>query len=158
MTTHAPPIRLHHNTWGQLVLTLPDGAVHEDVEPFRCFPWSSPQTAIALVNRDGHELFNVPDLNALPEETRQLLEKDLASREFVPIVQKITNATSLWPPCEWDVITDRGPSTLTIESEDDVRRHGSHGALIADATGLRYLIPDTRQLDKASLQYLRRLL
>jgi len=158
MTAHQPPIRLHHNAWGQLVLTLPDGVVHEDVEPYRCFPWSSPQSAIAIVSREGHELINVPDLSLLPQETRKLLEQDLAAREFVPVIQRIVKSSGLWPPCEWEVITDRGPTKLAIESEDDVRKHGSHGALIADATGLRYLIPDARQLDRASLQHLRRLL
>jgi len=158
MTTHQPPISLHHNAWGQLVLTLPDGAVHEDVEPYRCFPWSSPQSAIALVNHEGHELINLPELSALPDDTRRLLEADLAEREFVPVIQRIVKSSGLWPPCEWEVLTDRGPAKLTIESEDDVRRQGSHGALIADATGLRYLIPDARALDAASLRYLGRLL
>jgi hypothetical protein len=158
MSAHVPGIRLHHNDWGQLVLTLPDGAVHEDVEPYRCFPWSSPEASIALVNREGHELVHLPDLSALPDDARRLLEQDLAAREFVPVIQRIVKSSGLWPPCEWDVITDRGPSRLTIESEDDVRRHGSHGALIADASGLRYLIPDARQLDAASLKHLRRML
>lgn len=154
----SPPIQLHHNAWGQLVLTLPDGAVHEDVEPFRCFPWSAPATSVALVDRDGHELINLPDLALLPVETRQLLEQDLAAREFVPVIQRIVKSSGLWPPCTWDVITDRGPSTVTIDSEDDVRKHGTHGALIADSSGVRYLIPDARNLDHASLRHLRRLL
>jgi hypothetical protein len=149
---------LHHNAWGQLVLILPDGSVHEDVEPFRCFPWSSPHTSIALVDREGHELFNLAALALLPEETRRVLEEDLTAREFVPVIQRIVTSSSLWPPCVWEVSTDRGPSTLTIDSEDDVRKHGPHGALVADSSGVRYLIPDARQLDRASLRHLRRLL
>jgi hypothetical protein len=35
---------------------------------------------------------------------------------------------------------------------------GVHGALIADSDGVRFLIPDTRQLDATSLRHLRRLL
>jgi hypothetical protein len=155
---HASSIQLHHNAWGQLVLTLADGTVHEDVEPFRCFPWSSPQSAVALVDRDGNELVNLPDLAALPDEPRRLLERDLAAREFVPVIQRIVHSSSLWPPCLWEVITDRGPSTVTIDSEDDVRKHGTNGALIADASGVRYLIPDARHLDRSSLRHLRRLL
>jgi hypothetical protein len=155
---HEPAIHLHHNAWGQLVLTLPDGVVHEDVEPFRCFPWSSPETAVALVSREGHELINLSDLALLSDETRRLLEQDLAEREFVPVIQRIVKSSGLWPPCLWDVITDRGESRVTIDSEDDVRKQGSHGALIADASGVRYLIPDARKLDHASLRYLRRLL
>ena len=156
--TSFSPIHLYHNAWGQLVLTLPDGTVHEDVEPFRCFPWSSPETAVAIVSPEGHELVNVVDLAHLPAETRRLLEADLAAREFVPVIERIVHSSSLWPPCEWDVITNRGPSRITIDSEDDVRKHGPHGALVADASGVRYLIPDARELDRASLRHLRRLL
>jgi hypothetical protein len=151
-------LQLQRNAWGQLVLTLPDGAVHEDVEPFRCFPWSAPDAAISLMSRDGHELVNLPELSLLPDAARRVLEQDLAAREFVPVIQRIDKSSGLWPPCTWDVQTDRGPSRVTIDSEDDVRRQGSHGALIADASGVRYLIPDSRNLDPGSLRHLRRLL
>uniref|UniRef100_A0A7C4LQW9 DUF1854 domain-containing protein n=1 Tax=Schlesneria paludicola TaxID=360056 RepID=A0A7C4LQW9_9PLAN len=163
MTAHsgsasAPPLQLHHNAYGQLVLTLPDGSVHEDVEPYRCFPWSAPHVAISLVGRDGRELINLPDLTQLPDATRKLLEADLAEREFVPVIQRIAKASGLWPPCTWEVVTDRGPAMVVIESEDDVRKLGPHGVLIADASGLRFRIPDTRRLDQGSLRHLRRLL
>lgn len=153
-----PNWQLHRNAFGQLVLTLPDGTVHEDVEPFRCFPWSAPQTAISLVGREGREVLLLPNLQELPPETRQLLETDLAEREFVPVIHRIMKSSGLWPPCQWEVETDRGPCTVSIESEDDVRKLGAHGVLVADASGLRFLIPDARQLDAGSLKHLRRLL
>ena len=52
------------------------------------------------------------------------------------------------------VETDRGPVLLTLNSEDDVRRLGPHRALIVDAQGLRYLVPDLRALDAASRRIL----
>jgi len=45
------------------------------------------------------------------------------------------------------VDTDRGPTRFVLKTEDDVRRLGPYRALIIDAQGVRYLIPDTRDLD-----------
>lgn len=151
-------LRLRHDAWGHLVATLPDGAVYDDVEPVRCFPWSAPTEAIAFVNGDGREVLHLPSLDLLSAEARATLEQDLAAREFVPRISRIRRSSGPWPPCTWDVSTDRGEAVVKIDSEDDVRKIGVHGALIADADGVRYLIPDTRQLDATSLRHLRRLL
>lgn len=151
-------LRLEHDAWGRLVLILPDGTVHEDVEPVRCFPWSAPDESIALLGSDGHEIFHLDDLRRLSPETRTTLEVDLAAREFVPKIEHIRRASGPWPPLTWDVTTDRGEATVKIDSEDDVRRLGTHSALVADADGVRFLIPDTRRLDAASQRHLRRLL
>ncbi|HET6424884.1 MAG TPA: DUF1854 domain-containing protein [Planctomycetaceae bacterium] len=149
--------RFHHDDWGRLVVTQPDGTVHTDVEPVRCFPWTAPHEAIALVGADGHEIANIPALAVLSAEAGAILERDLSHREFVPKISRITRSSGPWPPCTWDVITDRGETVVKIDSEDDVRKIGKHGALIADSDGVRYLIADTTQLDATSLRHLRRL-
>lgn len=151
-------IHFHHDDWGQLTVTLPDGTVHHDVEPVRCFPWTSPQESIALVGSDGHEITNIPTLTALSPEARAMLERDLSQREFVPKISRITKSSGPWPPCTWNVLTDRGETVVKIDSEDDVRKIGQRGALVADSDGVRFLIPDTAQLDATSLRHLRRLL
>lgn len=158
VTTTDSAIRLHQDALGRLVLTLPDGTVHEDVEPVRCFPWSAPDEQIALIGEHGKEVWSVPALGQLPADVRSVLEQDLAAREFVPRIARITRSSGPWPPCTWTVTTDRGESEVRIDSEDDVRKLGTHGALIADSDGVRFLIPDTRTLDATSLRHLRRLL
>lgn len=151
-------LRLHHDAWGRLVVTFADGAVHEDVEAARAFPWSAPESTITLLTAEGRELVSFVSTSELPHETRAALEREFASRDFVPRIQRIVQSSGPWPPCTWQVETDRGPATITIDSEDEVRRLSNHRVLIADASGLRYLIPDSRQLDEQSLRHLRRLL
>ncbi len=151
-------MHFQHDDWGRLIATMPDGMVHTDVEPVRCFPWTAPQEAIALVGPEGHEVAQIPTLTALSPEARAILERDLSQREFVPKITRITKSSGPWPPCTWNVITDRGETVVKIDSEDDVRKIGQRGALIADSDGVRFLIPDTYQLDAISLRHLRRLL
>jgi hypothetical protein len=78
----------------------------------------------------------------------------LVQREFIPVLRRIVRASSDSPPSDWEVETDRGPTRLSLHSDDDVRRLGPHRALIVDGQGLRYLVPDIRALDAASRRIL----
>ena len=152
-----PGFRLHHDSWGRLVLTEAEGRQHAGVEPVRAFPLSSPQHGVSLCDVDGRELFWIDDLDELPADVRKILEDELARREFVPVVRRIW-AVSAVEPSEWRVETDRGPTRFLLKSEDDVCPLDDHRALVTDANGIRYLIPDVRQLDATSRRLLERFL
>ena len=48
-----PDLELYRNPAGRLVLTLPNGEIHEGVVPVRAFPISSPDYGLALMSADG---------------------------------------------------------------------------------------------------------
>ncbi len=144
--------------WGQLVMSLPDGTRHVGVEPVRCFPLSDPNHAISLLDADGRELFNLSSLDVLSPAAREALQRELAEREFVPVIQRIVSTSTPNPPCRWDVETNRGRTSFQLESDDDCRRLGLNGILIADSNGIRYTIPDVTQLDAASKRIVRSLI
>ena len=145
------------NAWGQLVLSLPDGTQHSGVEPIRCFPLSDPTHAIALLDVEGREILNLPTLDLLAPAARDFLQRELAEREFVPVIHRIVATSAPNPPCRWDVETDRGRTSFQLESDDDCRRIGPHAVLVADSNGIRYLIPEIGKLDAASQRIVRRL-
>jgi hypothetical protein len=149
---------LKHDPAGQLELVDERGLKHEQVVPVRGFPITDPDHFISICDSEGRELLVIEDLAALPPETRQVLEQDLARREFVPIVRRILGVPADTEPTEWEVETDRGPTRFVVNSDDDVRRLGAFRALVIDAQGIRYLIDDTRQLDTASRRILDRYL
>ena len=149
---------LQHDAWGRLVLIDATGARHIGVEPIRGFPISDPEHFISLCDREGRELVCVQDMAKLPAATRQVLEQDLSRREFVPVIERIASVSSGADPTEWQVDTDRGPTTFLLKSEDDVRRLGPDSALVIDSHGLRYLVPDTKKMDAASRRILERYL
>lgn len=149
---------LDHDELGQLVMTDSDGARYVGVQPVRSFPISDPDHWISICDDGGRELISVPDLLALPSEVREVLEHDLARREFVPQIVRITSIPADAEPTEWEVDTDRGHTRFVLNSGDDVRRLGPHRALVVDARGIRYLIEDTRRLDSTSRRILERYL
>jgi hypothetical protein len=145
----ASAFQLGVDDWGRLVLTDAGGKRHVGVEPIRAFPISDPGKWISLCDAEGHEVAWIESLDELSEANRAILAEELAHREFVPVIQRIVSASSE-VPSDWEVITDRGPTRFTLTSDDDVRRLGPHRAMILDARGTRYLIPDVRRLDSFS--------
>jgi hypothetical protein len=154
----AAPFDLQHDPWGRLVLTDPAGHRHVGVQPVRAFPISAPGEGLALCDADGRELAWIERLADLPEPVRKVLEEALARREFMPVLRRILRVSAPVEPSEWEVETDRGRTTLVLPNEDNVYRLDDHRALIIDAHGIRYLIPDTRALDATSRRLLERYL
>lgn len=145
---------LQHGSWGQLVLVDSQGVSHAAVVPVRSFPISDPDRWISICDAEGRELTVVHDLAALSATMREVLEKDLARREFVPSIRRVLSVPADTEPTEWEVETDRGQTRFWLNSGDDVRRLGPHRALIIDAQGIRYLVDDTRLLDARSRRVL----
>jgi hypothetical protein len=145
------------DAWGRLVLKMGNGQTYVGVEPVRCFPLSDPLKAIALLDLEGKEILTLPDLDSLNQDARQTLESELAARDFVPVITRVVSTTNPNPPCQWSVDTDRGKTSFHLESEDDVRKLGPFRVMIADSNGIRYSIPDVRQLDSHTQRIVQRL-
>ncbi len=135
------------DAFGRLVLTLPEGLVVVGVTPVRCFPFTAPQERVSLCDEAGREVHCIEDMDELAVPTRELLEQELARREFIPVIRRLIDIQPASEPTTWQVETDRGLTEFKLTSEDHVRRLGAHGALIADAQGVRYRILDIARLD-----------
>lgn len=152
-------VELVRNPHGRLVLTLPDGTMHEGVSPVRAFPIAAPGEGLSLIGTDGHELLWIDRLDQVPTPVRQLIEEELASREFVPTIERIVTVSSFSTPSIWSVETDRGPARLVLKAEEDIRRLGGRTRLlIAGGDGMQFRVPDTMALDRPSRRLLERFL
>ncbi len=154
----APDFQLTRNAFGRLVLTAADGTVCEDVVPVRAFPIAAPGEGIALVSPDGREAGWIERLEQLPVALRQLVEEELARREFMPSILRIHEVSSFATPSTWKIETDRGETTLVLWGEEDIRRLGKAGLLIEDSHGIHFLVRDINGLDRASRRLLDRFL
>lgn len=153
-----PDFTLKRDTFGRLSLTTASGETIEDIVPVRAFPIAEPEIGIALVSPDGHEVGWINALTDLPEAMRQLLEGELASREFVPEINRIVAVSSFACPSTWQVATNRGDTSLILKGEEDIRRISQTRLLIADTHGIQFLIRDTGTLDRHSRKLLDRFL
>lgn len=150
--------RLARNAFGRLVFMAADGSAVEGAVPVRAFPIAAPDEGFALVSPDGHELAWVDSLSELAEDTRRLVEEELASREFMPEIRRLRHVSSFATPSTWEVDTDRGEASFILKGEEDIRRLGASALLIADSHGIQFLIRDLGALDRHSRRLLDRFL
>lgn len=156
--SHNLPYLLSRNAFGRLVFTGTDGEAREGVVSVRAFPITAPDRGIALIDPHGHELAWIDRLSDLPDELRRLVEADLASREFIPEIKRISEVSSFATPCTWHVETDRGRTAFILKGEEDIRRLTSPALLIAGSHGIHFLIRDRSALDHHSRRILDRFL
>jgi hypothetical protein len=133
-----------------------NGSRHIGVHPVRAFPITAPGAGIAIMDQSGKELFWYPDVAAITEAELGLIEEELAAREFMPVIEKITHVSTFATPSIWDIETDRGPTRIRLKGEEDIRRIAGNTLLIADSNGMQFLIKDATQLDKVSKKLLDR--
>jgi len=143
---------------GRLLLTLTDGRVYEGVVPVRAFPLQAPEQCVAFMSLEGKEVAWVDELSALPQDTRDLIKQEIASREMMPVIERIVSVSTLSTPSTWEVVTDRGATQLILKGEEDIRRLTGSTLIITDSHGLRFMLPDMQALDKNSRRILDRFL
>ena len=150
--------KLARDTAGRLVFTGATGEIHEGVVPARAFPISAPEEGVSLLGEDGHELYWIGRLSDLSDATRKLIEAELAQREFMPEITRITQVSSFATPSKWQVSTNRGDTELLLKAEDHIRRLANAMLLITDAHGVSFLIRDVGAMDHHSRKLLDRFL
>jgi hypothetical protein len=150
--------KLERHASGRLLLTDNQGQQHLGVVPVRAFPIAAPDEGISLVGSEGHELVWLEKLDGLPTELRGLLEEELALRDFVPEITRISSVSSFGTPSTWEVETDRGPTSFVLKGEEDIRRLSRQSLLIAAGHGVHFSVKDMGALDRASRRLLERFL
>lgn len=150
--------QLQRDSYGRLVFLAENGIRHDGVTPVRAFPIAAPDEGISIINFEGHEVGWADCIADLPDGTRQLVEEELASREFVPEIERLLDVSSFACPSTWQVQTNRGRSQLILKGEEDIRRLSQTRLLIADANGIQFLVRDLTQLDRHSRKLLDRFL
>jgi len=148
--------QLKRDALGQLVLIDAKGETHIGVYPVRAFPITAPATGIGIMNQSGKEVCWFSDIGLISKAELALIEEELAAREFMPIIERITKVSTFATPSIWDIETDRGPTRIRLKGEEDIRRIAGNTLLIADSNGLQFLIKDSTQLDKISKKLLDR--
>jgi len=156
MNHHQNLHTLERDTLGRLILIDASGVRHVGVYPVRAFPITAAGAGISIMDQSGKELCWFDAVSTIPELELGLIEDEMAAREFMPVIEKITKVSTFATPSIWDIETDRGPTRIRLKGEEDIRRIAGNTLLIADSNGLQFLIKDATQLDKVSKKLLDR--
>lgn len=156
--TSSPDFLLERDAFGRLAVVFTTGERHEGVAPVRAFPIAAPDEGVSLVGTEGHELVWIDSLSALSSAVRSLLLEELATREFVPEILRVKAVSTFSTPSVWSVETDRGDTDFVLKTEEDIRRLGRTGLLIAGGAGVQFSVRDMTALDRATRKLLERFL
>ncbi|MES2586744.1 MAG: DUF1854 domain-containing protein [Pseudomonadota bacterium] len=156
MSHHQQSHTLERDALGRLVFIDAAGTRHTGVYPIRAFPITAPGAGISIMDQSGKELCWFDGADSIPGLEVELIKEELAAREFMPVIEKITKVSTFATPSIWDIETDRGPTRIRLKGEEDIRRIAGNTLLIADSNGLQFLIKDSTKLDKLSKRLLDR--
>ena len=126
----------------------------------RAFPLSMPYEYISVrsvgENREpDQEIGVIRDIRALPKEKVELIEKELNTRYFTPIIRQITSLKDEYGYIYMNIRTDAGSKSATVpNSGNHFIKLTETRILVIDADGNRYEIPDITELDKKSMHLL----
>ena len=149
---------LSFNPLGQLAVRLADGSLHEEAVVVRAFPIAEPDLSISILSAEGKELIWIDDLAAVSDVDRQVIERALQMREFMPEILRLDGVNSFSTPSTWRVQTNRGPTAFVLKGEEDIKRLSTNTLIVADAHGVQFLIRDLPALDRHTRKLLDRFL
>ena len=121
-----------------------------DAKVSRCFPWTSPDRHVAVVDADGEEVVLLETLDELSEADRRVVDRHLTTNVFNPVIRRVVSQKHEFGITSITAETDRGEVTFEIRSRDDVQKLSATRALFRDADGNHYELPDINELDPAS--------
>ena len=149
---------LSFNPLGELVVRLDDDSLHTKAVVVRAFPIAEPDLSISILSAEGKELIWIDDLAAVSDVDRQVIERALQMREFMPEILRLDGVNSFSTPSTWRVQTNRGPTEFVLKGEEDIKRLSTNTLIVADAHGVQFLIRDLPSLDRHTRKLLDRFL
>jgi len=127
--------------------------------PVRAAPLTDPNRYISFLDAKNEEICMVNDLAELDDESRQVVEADLAAHYLTATILSIDSARNEFGTSYWDVQTDRGARDFVVQNAaENARWLGPNRLLLLDVDGNRFEVPAIDRLDKRSIGLLRRVL
>jgi hypothetical protein len=147
-------LNLSRRADGRLVLRRENGEGETPVQVACCFPWTHPRQFISLRDDKGKEQVLIDDLQQVEAPARELIEDELAERNFLPRLTGIEAITDEIELFHWKVTTAAGPRSFLTRRSDHPRKLANGDVLIKDVSNDLYLIPNPKGLDPKSLKLL----
>ncbi|MBI3947199.1 MAG: DUF1854 domain-containing protein [Armatimonadetes bacterium] len=146
-------VQITRDSFGQLHVHVGDQH-YQGVRPVRAFPLTAPNAHIAFLDAEGRQVGLVANMRALDRESRRILDGELEMMYFTPRVLAVLYARSQQGISTWRLSTDRGDRVVLVKDRSDVRTLADGRIIITDVHGIKYEIPDPRQLDERSQMFI----
>lgn len=139
----------------RLRLRLSGAEEWREVTLARLFPLSAPEAWIAVVDAEDKEVGILRDLHGVSPTAAAAIREELERRYLIPLIHRIRTCRDRFDLLEWDVETDRGPTTFLMRhAHENIQSRPPHRLVFTDVEGNRYDIDDVTALDVESQRWL----
>ncbi len=123
----------------------------------RLMPLSNPDSYISLAADEDTEIGILVNPSELAPAGQEILQEELDKRYFTPTIQKVYRVKEQFGIHEWEVETERGRVIFSVRGlNQNIKQVPPARLFVTDVRGNRYDIPDYRELDAQSYQYIQR--
>ena len=123
-----------------------EGRHYDRVKVVRLFPFTDANKYLSIREYGGSskEIGIIEDLDAMPEETKTLIEHQLRLCYFTPVISKIYNIKDEYGYAYFHVLTDKGECKFAINmGSNAVSKLSDTRIIIQDVDENRFEIRDT---------------
>lgn len=145
------------NEFLTLTLTAPgeDGETetkeYDRIFLHRSFPFDHPESYISVQDTDKNEIGMISDLAVFPQETADLMRRELERKYYAPVLTSIRSVKDKYGYAYCTATTAEGEITFTLkDAARSFLKVDKNRVVITDVDGNRYDIPDLSALDKNS--------
>ncbi len=145
------------NEFLTLSLTAPDEngeaktTQYDRIFLHRAFPFDHPESYISVQDTDKNEIGMIADLSVFPEETAELMRRELDRKYYSPTLTAIRSIKDKYGYAYCTAETAEGEITFTLkDAARSILKVDEKRVIITDVDGNRYNIPDLAALDRRS--------
>ena len=136
-------------TEGGFISLLINGTLYDRVKIVRLFPFTDANKYLSAREYGGSskEIGIIEDLEAMPDETKKLIEHQLSLCYFTPVISKIYSIKDEYGYAYFHVLTDKGECKFAINmGSNAVSKLSDTRLIIQDVDENRFEIRDTDAL------------
>ncbi|MBQ3489126.1 MAG: DUF1854 domain-containing protein [Clostridia bacterium] len=136
---------------GFLFMACPKDAEPRRVLLHRDFPFDHPWSYISVLSTDNTELAFLQNIDLFEGEEKEIIVRELERKYYTPAIKKILSVKDRFGFSYWDVETDSGKVTFTLQDTfKSISRAGDHKLFFSDVDGNRFVIENIEALDRKS--------
>jgi len=136
---------------GFLFMACPKDAEPRRVLLHRDFPFDHPWAYISVLSTDSMELAFLQSVDLFDGEEKEMIVRELERKYYTPSIKKIISVKDRFGFSYWDVETDSGKVTFTLQDTfKSISRAGDNKLFFSDVDGNRFVIEDIEALDRKS--------
>ena len=146
--------RFFKNNNGFLVLSLNNDDKGR-VKLSRSYPFSKPTEYICISDLEDKEIGILKDINELDDSSKELAEKELATRYFCPTITEIKSIKEKMGHFYFETKIGDKEKNFTVKNiTRNIRFAGEDTLLIFDMDGNRFIMPEFSKTDLKSKRLL----